>query len=377
MTKKRIESIDALRGIVMLLMIIDHTREFFYMHAQVSDPVDLSVTGPELFFTRLAAHFCAPVFVFLTGLSAWLYKNAKGSTQEASIFLLKRGAFLIFLELTLVGFAWSFTLFPQKIFLQVIWAIGISMIALAGIMHAPRWLMAFISFGIVFGHNLLDPITFLPHENGFVIWSILHDRNALALPWGTLVRTSYPVLPWIGVIGLGFLAGPWFSQTVDSQTRGKRLLMVSAASLTLFILLRGTNVYGEAQPWVGGSFIQTIMSFLNLTKYPPSADFLLLTLGVGILILWIVEKVQSKVTRTLAVYGSAPMFYYIIHLYLIHGLYHLALRIYGPTNGILFSVPSVGWLWIMSVALAIPLWYLCRWFSGVKQRSRSSLLKYF
>jgi uncharacterized membrane protein len=174
---KRISSIDALRGLVILLMLVDHTREFFFMHVPVSDPMDVQTTPTALFFTRLSAHLCAPIFVALTGLAAWLYAASRGGAGAASDFLLKRGLFLVVLELTLVNFAWGFDLTPDTMFLQVIWAIGLSMIALAALVHLPRSLLIVVGAALVLGHNLLDPITFTPNEPGYTVWAILHDRG--------------------------------------------------------------------------------------------------------------------------------------------------------------------------------------------------------
>lgn len=372
----RIKSIDALRGLVMILMLVDHARESFYMHAQVSDPVDLSTTSTELFFTRLTAHLCAPVFVFLTGLSAWLYSRAH-SLKDTSEFLLKRGFFLIFLELTLISFGWTFSFQPELYFLQVIWAIGLSMIFLSALIWPPRYSLIILSFAIIFGHNLLDPISFLPTETGHTLWAIIHDRSIIELPWGIRARTSYPVLPWIGVIGLGYLVGPWFSQVVTIEERSRRLLIAGGLSLGSFLLLRSFNIYGESMPWVKGSFESSVMSFLNLTKYPPSVLFLLFTLGVGFLLLMILEKVNSKVSDVLSTFGSAPMFFYIVHIYVLNLLNRFFLFLLGPNEGVYFSVSSVGQLWLIAGLLSVPLWFSCRWFGRIKRSSNSPILKYF
>ncbi|MEG8017751.1 DUF1624 domain-containing protein [Sphingomonas sp. LR55] len=230
--RQRIVSIDALRGLVMLVMLVDHTREFFYLHAQVSDPMTIATTPPGLFFSRLAAHVCAPVFVLLTGLAAWLYAEGRAPEQRraaASSFLLKRGLFLVALEWTIVNFAWTFDPTPAIVYLQVIWAIGLSMIALAAIVHMPRRLVVVLGLAIVLGHNLLDPIAIAPGEQGHAIWAVLHDRGLLDLPFGGQARTSYPVLPWIGVIALGWSIGPWFAQAVDRVQRRSRLLVAGVA----------------------------------------------------------------------------------------------------------------------------------------------------
>ena len=373
-TSLRIQSIDALRGLVILLMLVDHAREFFFIHAQVSDPMDVTATSPALFFTRLTAHLCAPVFVALTGLSAWLYASKKGGAPAASAFLFKRGLFLIVLELTLVNFARTFSLTPTTVFLQVIWVIGLSMIALAALVHLPRRLLIALGLVIVLGHNLLDPITLAEGAPGHAIWAVLHDRGYIDLPWGGQARTSYPLLPWIGVIALGYAIGPWFA--AEGATRRWRLIGLGLAMLSLFIVLRALNLYGD-QPWtMQPDLLHTTMSVLNLTKYPPSADFLLVTLGVGALLLAGLERAPGRLVGLLAVFGGAPLFFYLIHLYGLHLLNLAALALFGANQGEVFSVSGVGWIWLLALAVAVPSWFACRWFAGVKRRSSQWWMKY-
>ncbi|TCQ07424.1 heparan-alpha-glucosaminide N-acetyltransferase domain-containing protein [Sphingomonas sp. PP-CC-3A-396] len=368
--RQRIVSIDALRGLVMLVMLVDHTREFFYLHAQVSDPMTIATTPPGLFFSRLAAHVCAPVFVLLTGLAAWLYAEGRALEQRravASSFLLKRGLFLVALEWTIVNFAWTFDPTPAIVYLQVIWAIGLSMIALAAIVHLPRTLVVVLGLAIVLGHNLLDPIAIAPGEQGHAIWAVLHDRGLLDLPFGGQARTSYPVLPWIGVIALGWSIGPWFAQAVDRVQRRSRLLVAGGGALALFAILRTINGYGEPLPWQdGGGTLATVMSYLNLTKYPPSADFLLLTLGTGVILLSAIDRMPARVTTLLAVFGSAPLFFYILHLYAVHAL-NIAAGLVLGMDGKLVSVPNVAALWLVAALVAVPCWFACRSFAAFKR----------
>lgn len=367
----RIQSIDALRGLVMLLMMVDHVREFFFIHAQVADPMDVEATQPALFFTRLAAHLCAPVFVALTGLSAWLYCQRQG---DAAGFLFKRGLFLVFLELTLVSFAWTFSLTPKVIYLQVIWAIGLSMIALAGLVRLPRaWLIA-VGLVIVLGHNLLDPITIPQGQPGHALWAVLHDRGFIELPWGAKARTSYPLLPWIGVAALGYGIGPRFVRTW--RERRNRLVLVGVAMLLLLVALRTLNLYGDAAWSVGSSPLQTVMSWLNVTKYPPSADFLLLTLGIGALLLVALEKAPARLVGALAVLGGAPLFFYLIHLYGLHLLQLLARAAFGPNQGEAWALPGVWAIWLLAALAAIPCWLACRWFGPVKRASPWPWMRY-
>ncbi len=371
----RVIAIDALRGLVILLMLVDHTREFFYFHAQVGDPMDLHTVGPALFFTRIAAHLCAPVFVALTGLAAWLYAAPRGGAGAASAFLFKRGLFLIALELSVVSFAWSFDPTPSMIYLQVIWAIGIAMLALALLVHLPRPAIVVIGLVIVLGHNLLDPIAVSAGEPGHVIWAVLHDRGLIDLPWGGQARTSYPVLPWIGVIALGYAIGPWFAGDLSPPLRRRALGLLGLAALLLFALLRTINGYGDPTPWQPqGSALATAMSILNLTKYPPSADFLLLTLGLGAWLLAILDGLPNRAIARLAVFGSVPLFFYILHLYLLHGLNRVAGAVLGQDG--LVSVRTVGAIWLTAALVALPCWFACRRFATIKRASDAWWMRY-
>jgi len=373
--RARIISIDALRGLVILLMLLDHTREFFFLHAQVSDPMDVATTEPALFFTRLLAHLCAPVFVALTGVSAYLYGSAKNGPADASAFLFTRGLFLVALEWTVINFAWTFDLTPALVFLQVIWAIGLSMIALALLLRLPRAGLIGLGLIIVLGHNLLDPVNFTPDRWGYTAWTILHDRGLLDLPWGGQARTSYPLLPWIGVIALGYGIGPWFDAHVSPVTRRRRLMLLGGAALALFLLLRSINHYGEPLPWTAErDALHMAMSFLNLTKYPPSADFLLLTLGIGAILLALFERLPRPAIAWLVVFGSAPLFFYILHLYLLHGLNRLAGALMQQEG--LVSVPSVAAVWLLAAAVAFPCWFACRWFARHKRASNRWWMRY-
>ncbi|MCK8520450.1 heparan-alpha-glucosaminide N-acetyltransferase domain-containing protein [Aquimarina sp. D1M17] len=371
----RIAAIDILRGFVMLIMLVDHVREHFFTHHQVSDPMIIQQTDSSLFFTRLLAHLCAPIFVFLTGLSAWLYSNPQGKpSRSATSFLLKRGLFLILLEVTLINFSWSASY--NTLYLQVIWAIGLSMICLAFFSKIPRIWIGILGFAIIFGHNLLTPITFDNTELGYNFWTILHDRGYLAIDNFINTRVSYPVLPWIGVILLGYFSGPLYHYHVKPIRRQKILMLLGVSMLILLLVLRGLNIYGETLPWEEhNSAIKTIMSFLNYTKYPPSLHFLLFTLGIGLLLLSYFEKFNNKFFEILKVYGSAPMFFYIVHLYvllIVHGV-----LIYTINNGEVVKMNHVYQLWLISIVLSIVLYFPTKKFSNYNRRSTSKLIKYF
>lgn len=373
----RLQSIDALRGFVMVLMLVDHIRETFYLHRQVSDPVDIFVTSPELFYTRLTSAICAPVFIWLTGLSAWLYSQ-KHSKIETSKFLLKRGAFLIFLELTLIVFLWAGKYPPDMFFLQVIWCIGLCMMALAGLIFLPSLLLLPIGIIIVGGHNVLDGFSLGEDSPFYVIWAVLYQREVINFDFITF-RTSYPVLPWIGVILLGFLAGPWFSNNTSPAKRREKMLAFGVIGLFLFTAIRFLNFYGDS-PWVNTEdFPTTLMSFLSLTKYPPSFMFNLSMLSLGLLFLALFEKYQSsKSTQIMSHFGAAPMFFYALHLAVLKLLYVIAFTINGPTDGIYLAFPNVGYIWITFAVLTYLLYFPTRWFAEYKQKNKHiPWLKYF
>lgn len=375
----RLLSIDALRGMVILFMLLDHVRETFFLHRQVSDPMDIASTEPALFFSRTLAHLCAPVFVLLTGLSAWLYGEKYAGKADVCSFLFKRGLFLVVLEFTLVNFAWTFQFPPTVIYAQVIWAIGLSMIALSVMVWLPRSILLILSVAIIAGHNLLDTLHFPIESAMHVPWAILHDRGWIEVTEGLRVRTSYPVLPWIGVIGLGYAMGPWFGRTAQASVRQRRLLLGAGAGLAGFVALRLLNGYGE-KPWqVGDTALHTLMSVFNITKYPPSLLFISLTLSVGcLLLLWFERAQQRRWLRPLTVFGSAPMFFYLVHLYALKILYLLAVAAFGLNHGAWFGFSSMGGVWLAAIALAIALYPPVKWFSALKARRRDiAWLKYF
>ena len=376
---QRLLSIDALRGLVIIFMLLDHVRETFFLHRQVVDPMNIDATDPSLFFSRTLAHLCAPVFVLLTGLSAFLYGEKYQGKRDVSAFLFKRGLFLVVLEFTLVNFAWTFQFPPTVIYLQVIWAIGISMIALAALVWLPRPLLLVLGVAIIAGHNLLDSLHFAPGSAMHVPWAILHDRGWIEFSDSLRLRTSYPVLPWIGVIALGYCMGPWFARAASAATRQRCLLLAAAGALSGFVVLRLLNGYGEAQWFAHDHAIQTLMSFFNITKYPPSLLFLALTLGIGLLLLLGFELAgQRKWISILAVFGAAPMFFYLLHLYVLKVLYLASVALFGLNHGDYFGFDSIGPVWLTSLLLAAALYVPVRWFAGLKARRRDiQWLKYF
>ncbi|MBA0203565.1 DUF1624 domain-containing protein [Pectobacterium aroidearum] len=376
---QRLIAIDALRGLVMILMLLDHVRETFYLHLQLADPIDVTSTDPMLFINRTLAHLCAPVFVFLTGLSAALYQQKVQDRRQTALFLFQRGLILILLELTLINFAWTFQFPPQVIYLQVIWAIGMSMIALSALIWLPAGLVFILGVVIVGGHNLLDPLHAYANSIWSIPWAILHDRGWIEIGETFRMRTSYPVLPWIGVISLGYAAGVLYRKDVFPLQRQKVLLIAAGITLALFFVLRSINLYGD-KPWQQSDVITyTLMSYFNITKYPPSLLFLCLTLGIGLCLLAVFERQQQKRWLVmLASFGAAPMFFYLLHLYVLKGMYLTAVAVWGKNQGEWFGFSAVWQLWGCALVLMVVLFSPVQAFARLKARRRDiRWLKYF
>jgi len=370
----RIDSIDVMRGIVMLLMTVDHVRETFFIQHQVGDPMAVDATAPSLFFTRLAAHFCAPMFVFLTGLSAWLYANPPGRRRDPTGFLAKRGLFLLVLEVTVVNFAWTGSLMPSIVYLQVIWAIGLSMLALALLHRLPLDALALLGALIVAAHNVFGVLRFEPGTAAAAVFTVLEQRGLL-LDGPLRVKVSYPVIAWIGVILLGYASGPLYARAFAAATRRRWISFAGANCLVLLLVLRCANRYGDPLPWSPqADFLHGLMSFLNFTKYPPSLDFLLLTLGIGLPLLAWMERFDNRFTRIAAVFGGAPMFYYILHLYALLALQRLASAMLGVERA---DVGHVWHVWAVAALLAAFLYWPSRRFGRYKRESGRAWVRYF
>lgn len=373
----RIASIDALRGLVMVLMLLDHLRETWFLHVPVADPIDARTTLPAVALARLVVSLCAPIFVALTGVAAYLF-GTRHTLAETRVYLLKRGLVLMALEVIYLSELYWGVAAPT-LWLQVIWCIGVCMVVLAALIGLPRPALFAIGLLIVCGHNLLDPIHLQPDQPFFAAWAMLHQRDVIALPLGLVAKTTYPVLPWIGVIVLGYAVGPWFLRDVAAQTRERRFVTLGCLMLVAFAVLRLANGYGD-RPWfaVEGDALRTTLSFLALTKYPPSLLFLLLTLGVGALLLVALERMRdASVVSALAVFGAAPLFFYLLHLTVLRLLYHGAAAIWGETQGSVFGVASYGWVLVWYAGLIVPLYWPTAWFSRFKAARRDiEWLKY-
>ncbi|MBC7768605.1 MAG: DUF1624 domain-containing protein [Phycisphaerales bacterium] len=401
-TGVRISEIDMLRGLVIVLMALDHTRDYFFTAGGFStNPLDPAQTTPWLYATRWITHLCAPTFVFLAGVSAYL-QFAKGKTApKLSMFLLTRGLWLIALELTVLSFGWSFAA-PWMLFMQVIWAIGWSMIVLAGAVWLPRMAVLAIGVAIVAGHNLLDPISPQQWGSASLLWQFLHEGGPVFVGEAPIGILAYPILPWFGVIALGYGMGAVFMEA--PAKRDRTLLMLGLAMIAAFLVLRGFDLYGnpyadarggpfgasvawQDQPELGAQ----IMGFMDVQKYPPSLHFVLATLGI-VFTLWpLLARVRGPVAAFLTTFGAVPFFFYVLHIYLIHVLAIAANAALGRdvspffnylVNGftgmpamqqIGFSLPWVYAAWIVVLALLYP---LCRYWQQLKARRRDWWLSY-
>lgn len=395
-SRSRIESIDVLRGIVMVIMAIDHARDFFYMSPATAenvaaDPTNLASTSTILFFTRWITHFCAPTFVFLSGISAFLMGRKK-SIPELRIFLIKRGLWLIAVELLVVTFAWSFDPAYHLFFLQVIWAIGISMVLLGFAISLSMNSIMVLGALILLGHNLLDldAVAGIP-ENHFG-WDLTlrgaFDYYPISASRGLIV--VYAFLPWTGLMFLGYGFGRLYLPGVDQGLRRRRLMQAGISMIALFVLLRLVNIYGDPAPWAvqsrGAWF--TFLSFINTTKYPASLQFLCMTIGPALMVLALLESYRNRVTEVFNQFGRVPMFFYIAHLYLLHAMLALMFfaRGYGqgdivtpgvPFNflppGFGFGLSGVYIAWALAIAMLYP---LCKRYNAYKSSHHQWWLSY-
>jgi uncharacterized membrane protein len=328
-TKPRIESIDILRGVVMVLMALDHTRDYFHLGALVNDPTDLATTTPVIFLTRFITHFCAPVFVFFAGTSAFLYGSRK-TKPVLSKFLITRGLWLVFVEIVIMNFIWFFDIRYSTILLQIIFAIGVSMIVLGILIYLPQKAILILALVLIAGHNLLDGIKVEGKSFSSIVWYMLHQHSFIEFSENFVMIFDYPVLPWIGVMALGYCFGGLYTKDFNVSMRKKWLLYLGLGSTVLFFVLRGINIYGDLVPWTTQkNAIYTIMSFFNVTKYPPSLSFLLITLGLALLVLYATERLKNKFTDFFLVFGRVPFFFYVLHALTIHLFALLGLLVTG------------------------------------------------
>ena len=381
--RARVESVDIVRGVIMILMALDHTRDFFGIPGQ--NPVDMASTTPALFLTRWVTHFCAPVFFLLTGTGAYLSLRRK-SPGELSRFLFTRGIWLILLEVVLVRcFAYQFNFDYRVTMLLVLWALGWAMITLSALVRMPAFVATAFGGLLIVGHNLLDSV-----KSASPPWAILHSPGFVVNTPEHVVFVAYPLIPWIGVTAVGYGLGQVYSWEAGRR-RGFLLRLGLALSLA-FLVIRGLNIYGDPSRWMRQkTAVFTVLSFLNTTKYPPSLLFLLMTLGPAMVFLWSVDRGTPRVLRPVLVIGKVPLFYYVLHFALIHLLavvtcyvrYGSALWMFespdlghypfSPPPDWGYSLPVVYLVWALVVVTMYP---LCRGFAGLKQRRSDVWLSY-
>lgn len=377
---RRLDNVDLLRGVIMVVMALDHARDF--LTDARFDPTDLSRTTTALFLTRWVTHFCAPLFMFLAGVGAGISRARGRRPGELAWFLVTRGAWLIVLENTVVRFGWQFGFSKDQNFL-VLWALGVSMICLGGLVFLPRVAVAAISILMIVGHNLLDGVQAGWFGAWAPVWNLLHEPGDFHLG-GYDFFVLYCIIPWIGVMAAGYAFGPLLA---DRKPGGRRTVLLTGAGLTgLFLLVRGINVYGDPSRWAPqGSVGWTILSFLNTEKYPPSLCFLLMTVGPGVLFLALFDKASGPIARFFVTIGRVPLFFYLLHIYVCH----IAAILVGVLQGFHASamsqsfrelpqgfgvgLPAVYAAWGIIVGL---LYFPCRWFAEYKRTHRQAWLSY-
>jgi uncharacterized membrane protein len=384
---KRIYSIDLMRGIVMIIMALDHVRDLLHTTSITQSPTNLAVTTPALFFTRWITHLCAPTFVFLSGVSAFLSMKSKNNISDTRRFLLTRGLWLIVLEFTLVNFGLWFDIHFKIFFSNVIAAIGFGFIVLSLLLNASPKAIGIIGLSIIFLHNLAPLIPFAETSLFKKIGMPFFATNAYPLGGDRLFIIGYPPLPWLGIMLVGFASGQFFG--LDKQKQQSLFLKIGVSAIGLFALLRFINIYGDPLPWsYQKSSLFTFFSFINLTKYPPSLDFTLLLLGIMFLILSAIQGIKNKWTDYVCVYGKVPLFYFIVHWYIIHPIVFIMVYLQGfksadlvfgfnfgrPKSGSGLALWAIYLIWIGIVAAMYP---LCKWYSRYKEtHTKKKWLRY-
>ncbi len=390
----RLPGLDALRGAVMILMALDHTRDFFHIKAMSFSPTDLTKTTPILFFTRWITHFCLPVFMFAAGAGAFLWwRQRNHSKRELSRFLWTRGLWLVLLELTVMQLAYDFNFsLHYTVFLLILWIFGICMIAMAALIYLPAAWLAVLSLAVIALHNCLDRVP--APKSGFAawIWDLIHQPGVLTFN-GTPVLVTYTLVPWLAVMAVGFCFGHILLR--EPSARQRIMLRIGLTLTIAFVVIRAINIYGDPAPWsVQKSALFTVLSFLDCTKYPASLDFLLMTLGLALLVLAYFARFSFRAANPLIVFGRVPLFYFILHFYAIHVLAVLMAWLrYGNTAfKFMFNpLPSMGGprqlfpphfgysLWVVYVvwiAIVASLYPLCRWYANIKATRRNWWLSY-
>ena len=380
---KRSNSIDFVRGVVMVIMALDHTRDMLHVSSLTQNPTDLATTTPLLFFTRWITHFCAPVFVFLAGTSAYLSSRKQNDVTATRRFLLQRGIWLVVLEFTLVNFALWFDIQFRTLLFQVIAAIGFSFIVLALLLKFSPKVIGIIGVIIILGHDLLPLIPLSDNSALKVILTPFFGPASFQLTPHLTFVIGYPLIPWLGILLAGFAAGKLFE--LSETERKSACLKIGLAALALFAVIRFSNFYGDPSKWsVQRNSLFTFLSFLNTSKYPPSLLFTLMTLGAMFLLLSFVENIKNTFSRVITGYGKVPLFYFLIHLYLIHLLMFVMVFLQGYqwsdlVFGFNFGRPETGsgvelWvIYLIWLSVAAFLYPLCKWYGNYKASHSENL----
>ena len=372
----RIASIDILRGIVMVIMALDHTREFFHHDALIgNDPLDFKTTSAFLFLTRWITHYCAPTFFFLSGTSVFLYAQRGKTKREVGWFLFTRGVWLVIAEVLIINSLWQFE-HLEFLMLEVFYAIGMSMIFLSLLQFLPYRVLLVIGLLIVFGHNALDGVQVTHPAGASVAWSLAHAPNLFHPFPHYMVLVAYPFLPWLGLMICGYCLGKLYTRDTDPAYRKRFLLTAGVVAIVMFIILRFINVYGDRQHWsVQQTALFTMLDFVNTTKYPPSLLYMLMTIGPGLIVLAATERVANTFTKIAVVYGRVPFVYYMLHILVLHSLARIFMVISGHGSG---DAAFPGYpiqadagypLWVVYVvwiSVVVLLYFPCRWYGSYR-----------
>lgn len=389
-SKQRIYSIDVLRGIVMIIMALDHVRDYFHYTAFTDSPTNLATTTPLLFFTRWITHFCAPTFVFLAGISAFLMGQKK-TKKELSLFLLKRGCWLIVVEIGIVTLGWTFDPLYHTLILQVIWAIGVSMMILGLMVWLPANTILIFGMLIIGFHNMLDYEETSRNGHVGILWDFIHHGNfrVIQIAPKHIFLLVYAFLPWTGIMLTGYGLGKIFTAGFVPARRRKILFTMGSVFILLFMILRSINHYGDPVHWyLQRTRLISWLSFLNLSKYPPSLDYISLTVGVAMIVLGLLDRISIKSFSFVRVFGRVPFFFYILHIYLIHVMTVILFYVQGYTakdilphnSPFMFRPDQFGFglagVYILWAAVILIMYPLCQWYDNYKTTHKQWWLSY-
>jgi uncharacterized membrane protein len=383
--KQRVSSIDLLRGLIMVVMALDHTRDYFHPSALLFDPTNLEKTTPAIFATRWITHFCAPAFALLSGISININLRKRGRPDLVK-YLLSRGLWLVFLDLVVLRFAFFFQFYYDMTFFSILWMLGWCMIFMAGVIYLPYRATLIIAIVIIAGHDALNDIAITPGTPLASLWTILMTRGFVPPAF----FSSYPLIPWLAIMMFGFVTGRLYGDRYDPVLRRRLLVQLGVLAIVLFVLLRWANVYGDPVPWSVNErgTLFTIMSFFNASKYPVSLLFTLMTIGPLLVLLSRLETINTWWISPAAVFGRVPLFYFLLHFYLIHAA-ALILNMWKTGKSwqeIDFHYPAtfggitaeggvpLGWVYVAWVLIVVTLYPVCKWYDRIKRKYNLSYL---